>query len=332
LAKKHGFTPLSGFVNGVLRNIARQPNEPAIPPDHFSLRYSYPDWLADSLADWLGTEKSRDFFEKSHQPPSMTIFVNTNKITPAALSDRLRAEGLLCAPGAFHPECLSLRNTGDIASLASFKEGLFFVMDEGAVFAVKSLGLQPGSHFIDVCAAPGGKTFAAACLMEDKGRIQAFDLHRHRVDLLCQSAKRLGFTSIEAAQKDASVPEGEGNADAVLVDAPCSGLGILRKQPDIKFSRKPEDMAALACLQRELLAAAASHVKPGGTLVYCTCTVARPENHDIARWFTEKFPFTPVMPYVNSLMPTHFFENTYLQLLPGPDNDAFFISKWVRDA
>jgi len=345
LAKANGYAGLSGFVNGVLRTIARQPQVPPIPspqgPEYLARRYSYPSWLAASLIKWLGAKAAESFCYNSHQPPPVTIFANTHKITPEALMNNLQECGVESTPLSAYMEkgdtsytfpydnFLVLRNSGDITQLPAFQEGLFFVMDPGAIWAINALDLKPGQTIIDLCAAPGGKSFAAACSMGNTGRIKAFDIHPHRTSLIKESIKRMGLTCITPETKDALSydPALQGYADAVLLDAPCTGFGTIRKRPEIKYNRKPSDITALAEKQRQMLSIAAKYVKPGGVLVYSTCTVARKENIDNVRWFLQSHPFTIRPPVQPSLANTHFIvEDDCLQILPGPINDGFFIA------
>jgi 16S rRNA (cytosine967-C5)-methyltransferase len=331
MAKKYGFGNLSGFVNGVLRNIVRSPGKPETDAGDTGLRLSYPPWMMESLTHWLGAGNTLSFCENSHRIPAVSIFTNTLKITPEALAVRLSEEGITNEPGIF-PECLRLGKTSDITALKAFKDGLFHVMDEGAVLAVKSLELTPGMPLIDLCAAPGGKSFAAACLMGGKGKIHAFDIHPHRVKLMEESKRRLGMACVLPQVGDALEVETEPTC-RVLLDAPCSGLGIIRRRPDIKYKRKPEDIQALAEIQKNLLRSAAKLVKPGGMLLYCTCTVSKTENIDNVRWFINHFPFSVAKPFhCTAAMPPHTAEDDCLQLLPGAHNDGFFIARLVRDA
>jgi 16S rRNA (cytosine967-C5)-methyltransferase len=324
LAKSQGFSALSGFVNGVLRAIVRKPDEPKL--DGWAAEYSYPKELAMKLIHWLGEEKAEAFARFSHIPPAITVYANTVKTTLDDLREGLTAEGLDCEKlgGGF----LALRNTGDITGLSAFKEGLFFIIDPGAVWAVHALDLKPGRALIDLCAAPGGKSFAAACVMGDAGEIVAMDIHPHRVALMDKMAKRLGLRGIKMMVGDATNAE-LPQADAVLLDVPCSGLGTLRKRPEIKYKYSGAD-PMLGETQRDLLTGAARYVKPGGLLVYSTCTVAREENIDRVRWFCQRHPeFSvepmPVLPPLENI--PHLTEDNCLQLLPGKNNDGFFIAR-----
>ncbi|MCL2188342.1 MAG: 16S rRNA (cytosine(967)-C(5))-methyltransferase RsmB [Defluviitaleaceae bacterium] len=313
LAKSQGYGKLAGFVNGILRNAVRNPDTPPPPSeDSWALRYSYPAKLANDIKRWLGKEDAKTFAQNSHIPPALTIFTNTTKTTPEALAATLAAVDIECEP--LENGLFALRNTGDISALPAFKEGLFFVIDAGAVAAVRALQLQPHQTLLDLCAAPGGKTFAAAAFMQNTGEITALDLHPHRVTLIEMTAKRLGFTQIKTLVGDGtsiSLPQ----YDAVLLDAPCSGLGTIRKRPEIKYKYNGTD-ETLPDVQRNLFANAAKHVKPNGTLVYSTCTVARDENHDMVEWFLKYH--------------LQFYLDSQEQLLPGSHNDGFFIARLVR--
>ena len=313
LTKAFGFTNLSGFVNAVLRNISREK------PDKIkslSLKYSYPKWIMEKLNIWLGEENVQSFCENSHQPPPLIILANTYKTTPNDLTQKLEAEDIDVIPlePDNHSPFLILRQAGDITRLSAFKEGLFSVMDPGAMRAVKALDPQPGQTIIDLCAAPGGKSFAAACLMKNKGKILSYDIHPHRVELISQTRKRLGLSIVAPFVKDVTIfePALEAIADAVLLDAPCSGFGTIRKHPEIKYTRHPQDIKDLAKLQKEMLTVAARYVKPGGKLVYCTCTITNEENADNIKYFLQTHPNYKLV--------------SEQQILPSPTSDAFYIA------
>ena len=314
LTKAFGFTSLSGFVNAVLRNISREKSGKI---KSLSLKYSYPKWLIERLNFWLGEENNvESFCENSHQPPPLIILTNTYKTTPNGLSEKLEAEGIDATSLELdnNSNFLVLRQAGDITRLSAFKEGLFFVMDPGAMHAVEALDLRPGQTIIDLCAAPGGKSFAAACLMKNEGKILSYDIYPHRVELISQTRKRLGLSIVTPSVKDATIfdPALEASADAVLLDAPCSGLGTIRKHPEIKYTRHPQDIKDLAKLQKEMLATAARYVKPGGKLVYCTCTITNEENADNIKNFLETHPNYKLV--------------SERQILPSSTSDAFYIA------
>lgn len=315
LTKAYGFTNLSGFVNAVLRNISREK------PGNIkslSLKYSYPKWLMEKLNIWLEEENVLDFCENSHQPPPLIILTSTYKISQAELAAKLQQEGIDATPlDSSHP-LLILRQPGDITRLSSFKDGLFLVIDPGAMHAVEAINPQPGQTIIDMCAAPGGKSFAMACLMNNTGKLLAYDVHPHRVELISQTRKRLGLSVVAPVVKDALVfdPALAAAADAVLIDAPCSGLGTIRKHPEIKYTRQPQDIKELANLQKEMLTVSAKYVKPGGRLVYCTCTITTEENDDNIKYFLENNPNYKLV--------------SQQQFLPSASSDAFFVAQLTK--
>jgi len=317
LTKHFGFDRLAGFVNGILRSIAREPERPAFSQKDIALRFSYPPWLVNKLVKWLGAKGAVEFCENSHKPAPVTVLTNTYKTTPDELAQILAKDGVDVTPVNFNT--FALRHTGDITRLAAFTDGLFIVIDPGAMAAVNALDAKPGQTILDLCAAPGGKSFAAAFQMQNIGRILAADIHAHKINLLRQTQKRLGLSIIETAVQDALQFDptlARLQADAVLLDAPCSGIGTIRKHPEIKYTRSPEDILILAQKQATMLANAAKYVKPGGNLVYCTCTVAKEENADIIEKFAAAHPNFTIL--------------SAAQTLPGEATDGFFTAKIQR--
>lgn len=318
LAKAYGFHNLTGYVNGVLRNVAREETGNIQDP---VLKYSYPKWLMEKLVEWLGNDSAIAFCENSHQPPPVIVLTNTTKICQANLAKIFKEEEIDATPleelNEKHPFFI-LRKTGDITRLKSFNDGLFYVLDPGTIHAIDAVNAQPGQTIIDLCAAPGGKTFAMAAAMQNKGKLLAYDIHPHRVELIRQTRKRLELPIISAAVGDATVfnPELENAADAVLLDVPCSGLGTIRKHPEIKYTRQPQDIADLAQKQRQMLAVAAKYVKPGGKLIYCTCTITSEENsNNIAHFLHTNANYTLAHDK---------------QILPCATNDGFYVATIVR--
>jgi len=331
LAKIYGFENLSGFVNGVLRNIDRgkpfninnflntaNPSQ----ADILSLTYSYPKWLVANTIKWLGDNAAETFFKNSHTPPPVVILTNTYKTTLAQLVESLQSEEVEATPieNSQHP-FLVLRKSGDITRLAAFKQGHFFVMDPGAMRAVSAVEPKPGQTIIDLCAAPGGKSFALACRMQNQGTILSYDIHPHRVELINQTRKRLGLTIVTPAVKDICVfdPALKAKADTVLLDAPCSSLGTIRKHPEMKYTRKPTDILELAEKQSEMLKVAAKYVKPGGKLVYCTCTITKEENPDNIQYFLKNHPQFS-LEFATQTLPTPLSDGFYVAVLANADN------------
>lgn len=297
LTKKKGFVNLSGFVNGVLRSVSR--NNIEIPHEndleYFSILYSYPTWLLNRLLNYLDndTETLEKMLKINNSPPKVTIRVNTLKIDKLSLIKVLKAEGVTVAEGNILANALVISRTANIKCLDSFNRGLYYVMDESAMLSALASDPGNGQNIMDVCAAPGGKSFLAAMLMGNSGNIISRDIHLHKLDLIRQSQKQLNISNIRVQLADASRfdPNYENWADILFVDAPCTGFGLLRKKPDIKYFKTEDDIANLSALQKEILAASWMYVKPGGTLLYSTCTLTKEENEDNINWFLANFPF-----------------------------------------
>jgi len=324
LARLQGFGNLSGFVNGILRNIVRSYEKNSLPQppsgdkaNYLSLKYSFPLWLAESLVNWLGKD-AEDFCAQSHIPPKVTICTNTLKTTGDDLITDLESVGIECTKSVIAENCIHLKRVSNITDISAYKKGHFFVIDEGAYLATLALKLQPGQKIIDLCAAPGGKSFVCAGMMQNHGQIISLDIHSHKIKLMKDMSTRLGINCIEIKERDATIinPAWDKQADAVLLDAPCSGFGIIRRKPDIKYTKTMDDVKSLAAFQRKLLSVGASYVKPGGVLVYSTCTITKEENDDNISWFLENFPFVADEPGQ--------------QLLPQNDHDGFFIARMIR--
>ena len=319
----------AGLVNGVLRNAQRMQGQ-LKEPESLAERYSHPENLVALFRGYVGQENLETMLRANNEAPETVIQVNTLKTTPARLLEALEKEGVAAAPHPWMKNCLILGGTGAIEQLRAFTDGEFYVQDAAARLAVDVAELKPGMRVVDCCAAPGGKSFAAAMALEGEGEIFSSDLHEHRVGLIEKGALRLGFDNITASQRDASLekPEWEGTMDAVIVDVPCSGYGIIRKKPDIRY-KDPDTMRDLPELQLQILTAQARQVKKGGVLIYSTCTLVRRENEGVVEKFLKTHPdFTlEKLP-----LPSVFPENEgMLRLLPGQyQTDGFFIARFRR--
>ena len=330
LARKYGAPGSDRLVNAVLRNAVRTKGT-LQEPTSYEDRYSHPAELVSLLKTALPKGTLEGVLKANNEAPKTVIQVNTLKTTAAALLEQLRREGVEAEPHGWMPECLVLGSTGSLEKLPSFQQGLFYVQDPASRLSVRCAGLQKGFRVLDCCAAPGGKSFAAAMAMEGRGSICSCDIHPHKIQLIENGAARLGLGILQARLQDASefVPEWEGAMDAVLVDAPCSGLGIIRKKPDIRY-RNLKENEALPALQKEILANQARYVKKGGVLLYSTCTLLSRENQDVVEDFLKTHPEFSLEKLP---LPSVFPENTtgMLTLLPGQwDTDGFFISKMRR--
>ena len=330
LARKYGAPGSDRLVNAVLRNAVRTKGT-LQEPTSYEDRYSHPAELVSLLKTALPKGTLEGVLKANNEAPKTVIQVNTLKTTAAALLEQLRREGVEAEPHGWMPECLVLGSTGSLEKLPSFQQGLFYVQDPASRLSVRCAGLQKGFLVLDCCAAPGGKSFAAAMAMEGRGSICSCDIHPHKIQLIENGAVRLGLGILQARLQDASefVPEWEGAMDAVLVDAPCSGLGIIRKKPDIRY-RDIKENEALPALQKKILANQARYVKKGGVLLYSTCTLLPRENQEVVEDFLKTHPEFSLEKLE---LPRIFPENTtgMLTLLPGQwDTDGFFISKMRR--
>lgn len=331
LAKKYcRFPGASGLVNGVLRNAVRTRGQ-LKEPNTLWERYSHPKALVDLLGSYVGKERLQAMLKANNEIPPMVVQVNTLRATTQALLVRLAEEHVCAAPHSWLPDCLVLEHTGDLEQLSSFRDGLFYVQDAAARLAALCGEISPNARVLDCCAAPGGKSFAAAIAMGNGGEITSCDVHPHKVALIEKGAQRLGLSSIHAKLQDAAVfvPEWKDSMDVVLADVPCSGYGIIRKKPDIRY-KDPSSMATLPELQRKILSNQASYVKPGGTLIYATCTLVKAENEDVVAAFLNEHPDFVAEPLS---LPAALPENTtgHTTFVPGEfETDGFFICRMRR--
>ena len=274
LAKRYGHGASANFTNGLLRSVIKggDPTEPA-DLENF---YSYPKWMVELWKDEYDDEFVKDLLKANNQKAPVTIRPNTLKISREELVEKLS--------GHEHGDMIEVNGMGNIEKRQEYQDGLFTVQDGASYQASKVLDPQSGELVLDLCAAPGGKTTHIAELMSNSGEIHAFDIHPHKIELIEKNAERLGINNIRARVQDAKefMPEFECMADRVLVDAPCSGLGVLRRKPDIKWKKELKDIEVLADIQNRILQNAVRYLKKGGTLVYSTCTVSKKENHPVA--------------------------------------------------
>ena len=291
LAKQNKRAQAAGLVNAVLRKISQNKNDlPAIQDrdaeKYLSIRYSHPKWLVKRLVAILGREEAEAFLAADNGVAPMTIQLNPMKTTGSELLAELQEDGITAKPHSWISGCLELSGTGDLTALKSFREGKFLVQDGAARLVSLVADVKPGERVLDVCAAPGGKSFSAALAMENQGEIISCDLHENKLKRIEEGAQRLGITCIHTAAADGRVQRSEwvGQFDTVIVDAPCSGLGIIRKKPDTRY-KKADDLFTLPVIQAAILENAATYVRPGGTLVYSTCTILPEENERVTDAF-----------------------------------------------
>ena len=350
LAGKRGFRGLSGFVNGILRNIARNkqeivwPDREQEPELYMSVRYSMPLWLVEMWLSAYGRETTTDMLEgllKEH-PVTVRLSESLEGKQKEKWLCRLEREGVRAEGHPYLPNAYRLYHTEGVGNLPGFEEGYFAVQDVSSMLAVEVSGAgrdRQGAEdgrimAVDVCASPGGKSLYMAEKLKGTGKVISRDLTEYKVSLIRDNIERMGCRNIEVQMYDAGIPD-EGlveKADILLADLPCSGLGVIGKKRDIKYKVTKESLAELAALQRKILDAVWQYVKPGGILVYSTCTVNPGENRETVEWFTANHPFEreDMSPFLPGPLKEE-GKDGCLQLFPGiHETDGFFMARLRR--
>lgn len=340
LAKNNGLSKLSGVINGILRSYLRlsEKEDVLILPSELiprlGVKYSFPDWLVSLFIEQFNVKQTKKLLEWYNQPPSLDLRVNKLKISRENLQEILLNKGIETSFLPHISEGLRLtKSAGNITQLDCFKEGLFTIQDGSAQLVSHFLNPQPNETIIDACAAPGGKTTHIAELMGDTGNIIGFDRSMSRLKKVTENVERLQLKSIQVEEADSSeLTTWENKADRVLVDVPCSGLGTLHKNPDIRWRKKPEEIKPLTELQLKMLENSAKWVKNGGVLVYSTCTLNKSENEDIINQFLEKNPSWQLADKNNDSMSNFSIPSKgIVKIFPPVDNmDGFFMAKLIK--
>ncbi len=338
LAKKKGFQTLSGFVNGILRNVSRNldqiqyPLEEKEPKRYLSILYSMPEWLIEHWMREFPYETVKCIVEASLEEKPLSIRGNLEKTTMVELEKMLTNEEIQVQPGHYLTNARIIGGYNYLNKVKAFQDGYFQVQDESSMLVAQVAGIKENDYIIDVCAAPGGKSLHAAELLKGTGLVSARDLTEHKVSLIQDNMKRLGYHNIEAIVQDATKlrEEDRGKADIVFADLPCSGLGVIGKKPDIKYKMSQEQMDSLAKLQRDILSVVQEYVKEDGVLIYSTCTINYKENLENVKWFASEFSFEleDINPYLPDSLYQDSTQNGYLQLVQGiHQTDGFFLAR-----
>ena len=367
LAQRKGFHGLKGYVNGVLRSVAGGLNTIRYPKDRvkeLSVRYSCPEWIIEMWSRTYDADVIGAMLEDFQTVKPLTVRCCLNRTTPEILREELEAEGVRAEQHPYLPYALCISGYDHLESLKTFRSGMFTVQDVSSMLVAEVADPQAGAQVIDVCAAPGGKALhiAEKLLLADEaqaqresgkevkaadvrpehtapgrpGHVEARDLTEAKADLIRENIERTGLTNISAVCRDASVPDesAEETADIVIADLPCSGLGVIGKKPDLKYRVSPEGIDSLVALQRSILNCAREYVKPGGALIYSTCTVNPAENTENVHWFLEENPDFCLDDITERLCPKlrgSVTQRGCLQLLPGiHKSDGFFIARLIR--
>lgn len=342
LAKKRGNKGSIGFVNGVLRSISRSPNkyislDEKDPVEYLAIKYSHPRYIVEEWLDKYGYDFTKDLLENNNKTPSLNIRVNSLKTNRDELRKKLEKKCLICAEGVLSKDALVIENPHNIIELEEFKDGLFTIQDESSMLVGQVLNPREGSLVLDMCSAPGGKATHLAQLMNNKGKVIARDIHDHKISLIEENVKRLGTDIVTAELYDAlELDEGlRGKVDYCLIDAPCSGLGLIRRKPEIKWNRMKSHIDELMELQYKILSVGKNYIKDGGVLLYSTCTIFHGENLSMVEKFlkeNKEFSLTPIREIDEKFDTFKTLNKGYIQLFPHiHGTDGFFIAKMIKE-
>ncbi|WP_246281196.1 16S rRNA (cytosine(967)-C(5))-methyltransferase RsmB [Saccharibacillus qingshengii] len=340
IAKKRGHAGISSMINGVLRSVLREGETLSIPDDlptaeRIALQHSHPQWLVERWIVQYGEETAEAICASNNEAPKTSIRVNTLRMNRDELLRELETEGRSVRASELAEQGVIVESGGNMANDHLYRDGRFSIQDESSMLVAEALAPEPGMSVLDCCAAPGGKTAHIAEKMGNRGRIVANDLHEHKQGLIAEQAERLGLTCIETSVGDAMSLKDRfepASFDRVLLDAPCSGFGVIRRKPDLRWAKTPEDTASIAKLQRQMLAAVAGLVKPGGILVYSTCTIEREENQRaVAEFLRDHAEFVDEPFEAAALNDLPQAGGAGVQILPNQfGSDGFYIARLRR--
>ena len=336
LAKKKN-SKVSGFINGILRNVIRQKEEigkvkTKDDVDYLAIKYSYDKWMIRNWMIHFGKEFTEELLEANNERPNIYLRTNTLKITRDELIKKLEKQNIKAEKVNVVEEAIKVEHLKDIENNSLYKEGLFTVQDVSSMLVGKVMNPKENSLVLDVCSAPGGKTTHMATLMNNTGQVVSRDIYDHKLKLIKAASKRLGLTNVDVEEFDGMKLDREsiGKFDYVLADVPCSGLGIIRRKPEIKYKEK-EEFRQLPPIQKKILENASKYVKVGGTLIYSTCTIQDSENIDVVNEFLQKNKNFELVPIKEVNVDLENQEKGYMKIYPNVHNmDGFFISKLIR--
>ena len=338
IAKRRGHKRIAPTVNGILRSVLRQGVRSLDDLEDgvakIAIETSHPKWLIERWIELYGKEDAVAMAHENNNPASVTMRVNTAKTTVDEAIAALKSEGIEVRRGEIVPESL-ISESGNPSNTESFKKGLITIQDESSMLPVNALDVKPGMKVLDMCAAPGGKTTHIAEKMNDEGEVYAHDIHEHKIKLIKSNAERLGLNSIIPKSGDSRELVklyGESSFDRILLDAPCSGFGVIRRKPEIKYVKNEMDIKGLLTIQSELFETAEKLLKPNGIIVYSTCTVEYEENRGMVEKFLEKYKNIELIPLPNLQGNEKLsIENDTLQVLPQHfGGDGFFVAAFRK--
>lgn len=336
LAVKRKFVNLKGFVNGVTRNIARNIDNVEYPKeitDRLSVIYSMPKWIIEMWNEEYGEEKTSQILEGLYKDRPTSIRCNTSKASVEDIIASLEYKNIKVEKSPLYENALFISDYDSLNSLEVFNAGMITVQDLSSMMAGLAANPKKGDYIIDVCAAPGGKSLHMAELLDGTGMVEARDLTENKISLIDENNKRMRYKNIRTMVKDATELDDESieKADIVMADLPCSGLGVIDNKSDIKYNVTREQIDELVTLQREMLQVVSRYVKPGGRLIFSTCTVNKSENQGNVKWIEESLPFK--LTSLKGILPKELEGNGgFVQIFPGEYGmDGFFISSFIKE-
>lgn len=342
LAKKYGHKGSVGFVNGVLRSLIRD-RENVINinikdnKEYLSIKYSHPLYMVEKLVNDYGIKFAEEILKSNNERPDLNIRINTLKVDKEELIKELIDYGFEVFEGKYGKDTLIIKNPSNITKTKEFTDGYFTIQDESSQLVSQIMNPKPNSFVLDVCSAPGGKATHMAQIMGNKGKILARDFYNHKIKLIKENSKRLGIDIIEAEVYDVMKRDDTliGKADYVLLDAPCSGFGLLRRKPEIRWNRKEEDIKELTILQWNILNTVKDYVKNQGVVVYSTCTILKDENINMINKFlkeNKEFKLLPFDKELKTMENLDTISDGYIQLFSHiHGTDGFFTAKMIKE-
>ncbi|EQB86835.1 16S rRNA (cytosine967-C5)-methyltransferase [Clostridium punense] len=337
LVKKHVSLGASKVANGVLRNYLRNKEGAYYKEgnifEELAFKYSFPQWMIKLFYEQYGIHLCEKILFGLNQRPDITVRVNSTKGDYENIFNRLEENGYQIEEGYVCPEAIRIVRGKSIEENPLFKEGVITVQDESAMLVAPAMEIEENMTVLDLCSAPGGKTTHAGELLNNTGEVLAFDIYEHKLNLIGENIRRLGLTNISLSLLDATNYEEnlEEKGHRVLIDVPCSGLGIIRKKPEIKYNKNMKELQEIVKIQRKIMTNAARYVKEQGVLLYSTCTLNKGENEDNIKWFLKQHPEFKVEPlFFGKVDNIIYHEEGYVTVLPNTYMDGFFIAKIRR--